>query len=258
MPGGVGGGGSRCFPLPRLAIDKEIINDMNAHYLQHVSFEGLGSIESFLQAARYRITKTRFFKSATLPKPDEIDLLIVMGGPMSVNDEDEFPWLAQEKQFIQDIIKSGKSVLGICLGAQLIASALGAKVYRNTRKEIGWFPIRGIPSSDKATFNFPPSVEVFHWHGETFDLPSGAIRLARSEGCENQAFLFGRSVIGLQFHLETTPDSARELVKNCRNELLPAEYVQTEAEILSAAPEKYRSINDLMDKVLSFLRDTNG
>jgi GMP synthase-like glutamine amidotransferase len=231
---------------------------MNAHYLQHVSFEGLGSIESFLRAAGYRIAKTQFFKSEILPKPGEIDLLIVMGGPMSVNDEGEFPWLAQEKQFIHDIIKSGKSVLGICLGAQLIASALGARVYRNTKKEIGWFPIRGFPSADKATFSFPPSVEVFHWHGETFDLPPGAIRLARSEGCENQAFQFGRSVIGMQFHLETTPVSARELVENCRNELLPAEYVQTEAEILSAAPEKYWSINDLMDKVLLFLRDTKG
>jgi GMP synthase-like glutamine amidotransferase len=231
---------------------------MNAHYFQHVSFEGLGSIESSLQTAGYRITKTRFFESEALPKPDEIDLLIVMGGPMSVNDEGEFPWLAQEKQFIHDIIESGKSVLGICLGAQLIASALGARVYRNPRKEIGWFPIQGIPSTGKATLNFPPSVEVFHWHGETFDLPSGALRLARSEGCENQAFQFGRSVIGLQFHLETTPDSARGLVENCRNELLPAEYVQTDAEILSAAPEKYRSINDLMDQVLSFLRDANG
>jgi GMP synthase-like glutamine amidotransferase len=230
---------------------------MNAHYLQHVSFEGLGSIESWLEASGYKITKTQFFKSTNLPEPDEIDLLIVMGGPMSVNDEDEFPWLAQEKQFIHDIIKSGKSVLGVCLGAQLIASAMGARVYRNTVKEIGWFPVQGIPSTDRMTFNFPPSAEVFHWHGETFELPSGAIRLARSQGCENQAFQFGRSVIGLQFHLETTPESAQEIVKHCRNELLPSAYIQTESEILGVAPEKYRPIKDLMDKVLSFLRDTD-
>lgn len=231
---------------------------MNAHYLQHVSFEGLGSIESWLETAGYKITKTQFFKSANLPELDEIDLLIVMGGPMSVNDEDEFPWLAREKQFIRDIIKSGKSVLGVCLGAQLIASAMGARVYRNAVKEIGWFPIQGTPSTDRTTFNFPPTAEVFHWHGETFDLPSGAIRLARSQGCENQAFQFGRSVIGLQFHLETTPESARVIVKHCRNELLPSEYIQTESEILGVASEKYESINVLMDKVLSFLGDTDG
>jgi GMP synthase-like glutamine amidotransferase len=231
---------------------------MNAHYLQHVSFEGLGSIESWIEAAGYRITKTQFFKSANLPKPDEIDLLIVMGGPMSVNDEDKFPWLVQEKQFIYDIIESGKSVLGVCLGAQLIASAMGAKVYKNTVKEIGWFPVSGIISTNRTTFRFPLSTEVFHWHGETFNLPDGAIQLARSEACENQSFQFGRSVIGLQFHLETTPDLAQEIVKHCRNELLPSEYIQTESEILGVAPEKYRSINELMDKVLSFLRNTHS
>ncbi|OPY08871.1 MAG: GMP synthase (glutamine-hydrolyzing) [Syntrophus sp. PtaB.Bin001] len=231
---------------------------MNSHYLQHVSFEGLGSIEHWLEAAGYGISRTQFFDSASLPEPDEVDLLIVMGGPMSVNDEEEFPWLVREKRFILDVIEAGKSVLGVCLGAQLIASTLGARVYKNAVKEIGWFPVRGIPSADKTIFNFPLSAEVFHWHGETFDLPSGAIRIAASEGCENQAFQFGRSVIGLQFHLETTPDSARELVKNCRNELLPSEYIQTEAEILAAPREKYRAINDLMNKVLSFLRDSNG
>jgi GMP synthase-like glutamine amidotransferase len=231
---------------------------MNAHYLQHVSFEGLGSIESWLQAAGYKITKTQFFKSADLPDPDEIDLLIVMGGPMSVNDEDTYPWLAREKQFVRDVIKSGKAVLGVCLGAQLIASAMGARVYRNAVREIGWFPVEGIPSADGTIFNFPPSAQVFHWHGETFELPTGAIRLAGSRGCENQAFQLGRSVIGLQFHLETTQESAREIVNHCRNELLPAEYVQTESEILGAAPGIYRSINDLMGNVLSFLADTEG
>ena len=130
-----------------------------------------------------------------------------------------FPWLVSEKQFIREAIRSGKPVLGICLGAQLIASAMGAGVYRNPLKEIGWFPIRGISSNDSSVFCFPPSMIVFHWHGETFDLPPGATRLAKSDGCENQAFQFGQSVIGLQFHLETTPLAAREMVLNCRNEL---------------------------------------
>jgi len=226
---------------------------MIAHYLQHVPFEGLGSIQPWLEAAGYKITKTQFFKSSNLPIPDTVDLLIVMGGPMSVNDEDEFPWLIGEKQFIYDVVKSGKSILGICLGAQLIANALGAKVYQNNEKEIGWFPIHSTLSIDEPCFKFPHSLEVFHWHGETFDLPVGAMQLARSAACENQAFQIGKSVMGLQFHLETTPETALEIVKNCRNELKPSKYVQAESEILSVTIEKYKTINRIMDEVLSFI-----
>jgi GMP synthase-like glutamine amidotransferase len=226
---------------------------MNAHYFQHVSFEGLGSIQSWLETTGYKITKTQFFNSCKLPEPDTVDLLIVMGGPMSVNEEDKFPWLIKEKQFIFDFINSGKPVLGICLGAQLIANAMGAKVYKNFEKEIGWFPIHCVPSTNSIHFKFPHSKEVFHWHGETFDLPSGAIHLARSAVCENQAFQLGRSVMGLQFHLETTPETAREIVKNCRNELIPSKYIQGESEILEITIGKYKTINKLMDKVLSFI-----
>ncbi len=227
---------------------------MNAHYFKHVHFEDIGSIRSWLTTAGYTITCTPFFESANLPAPEDIDLLIVMGGPMSVNDEKQYPWLAYEKQFLRDFIKTGKPVLGICLGAQLIAHAMGARVYKNGQKEIGWFPIRGIPAMDGASFRFPPSVDVFHWHGETFDLPDGATHLAKSDGCENQAFQLGRSVIGLQFHLETTPLSAQDLVTHCRDELIPAPYIQTEKEILSAKPAQYQTINHLMDQVLAFLR----
>jgi len=226
---------------------------MWAHYLQHAPFEGLGSIAPWLEAAGYEITNTRLFESGKFPDLKKIDLLVVMGGPMSVNDEDNFPWLVSEKQFILEAINSGKPVLGVCLGAQLIASAIGARVYRNHVKEIGWFPIHGMLSNNTSVFSFPPSMKVFHWHGETFDLPSGATRLAKSDGCENQAFQFGKSVIGLQFHLETTPKAAREIVANCRDELTPSKYVQGEEEIMSAKPEQYQSINHLMNNVLSFL-----
>jgi len=176
-----------------------------------------------------------------------------MGGPMSVNDEDQFPWLAAEKRFMRAAIQAGKPVLGVCLGAQLIASAAGARVFANPQKEIGWFPVQGIDSGSQAHFHFPPSATVFHWHGETFDLPAGAVRLARSEVCPNQAVQLGRSVIGLQFHLETTPASARDLVANCRAELIPGEYVQSEEQILAAGAQTYQSINSLMGEVLAFL-----
>ena len=231
---------------------------MRAHYFQHVPFEGLGSIGPWLKAAGYEVTKTRFFESAALPDINQIDLLVVMGGPMSVNDENTFSWLAPEKRFIHDFITKGKPVLGICLGAQLVANAMGAAVYRNTLKEIGWFPIQGVSTTGSSNFSFPSSLEVFHWHGETFDLPAGATLLARSEGCENQAFQLGRSVIGLQFHLETTPESIREIVSNCRDELVSSQYIQTQEEILSAKSEKFESINLIMSDVLAYLQQSNG
>ena len=231
---------------------------MRAHCLQHVPFEGLGSIEPWLRVAGYEITNTRFFESTRLPNLDDIHLLVVMGGPMSVNDEGELPWLVQEKRFVRSAVQLGKPVLGVCLGAQLIASTMGARVYPNHVKEIGWFPVRAVQRDDCAYFSFPDAIEVFHWHGETFDLPPGAVRLAQSDGCENQAFQLGRSVIGLQFHLETTPETAREIIANCRAELSPSEYVQSETAILAAAAEKYRAINNVMVEVLSFLQGTDG
>lgn len=231
---------------------------MRAHVLQHVPFEGLGSIEPWLDAAGYQITATKFFTSNRLPDPAQVDLLIIMGGPMSVNDADRYPWLAEEKLFIRQTIEAGKAVLGICLGAQLIAHAMGGVVYANRQKEIGWFTVTGVAQPTTAGFAFPPAALAFHWHGETFDLPAGARHLARSTACENQAFQLGRSVIGLQFHLETTPASAKELVEHCRAELVPAEFIQAEAVILAPDPEKYLAINDLMANVLEFLTHRPG
>ncbi len=226
---------------------------MRAHYLQHVPFEGLGNIRPWLEAAGCEVSGTRVFESGEFPDLAALDLLVVMGGPMSVNDEADHPWLVEEKQFVRRAIEAGKAVFGVCLGAQLIASALGSRVYPNAEKEIGWFPVHRVGAGDGATFEFPPSLKVFHWHGETFDLPPGAVRLASSEGCENQAFQVGPSVIGLQFHLETTPESARQIASHCRDELVPSRYVQTEEEILSATPEDYEAIHEVMGRVLGYL-----
>jgi GMP synthase-like glutamine amidotransferase len=234
---------------------------VRAHYLQHVPFEGLGCIEPWLRRAGYEVTATRFYESAELPAPDDVDLVVAMGGPMSVNDEEQYPWLAAEKWFIGAAIDLGRPVLGVCLGAQLIASARGAAVYPNEVKEIGWLPIQGVePGAGAAQpdpFRFPPFLEVFHWHGETFDLPEGAVHLARSNGALNQAFQLGDSVIGMQFHLDTTPDSARALVEHCRAELVPSMYVQSEERILSAEAAKYRALNAWMGRVLTFITGIN-
>lgn len=227
---------------------------MRAHYLQHVPFEGLGSIEPWLHNAGYEISSTRFFESGVLPEIEDIDLLVVMGGPMSVNDETGYPWLVKEKEFIRSTIEVGKPVLGICLGAQLIANAMGGEVFQNSVKEIGWFPIEVVKSDDNTAFQFPEETEVFHWHGETFNLPKGAVQIAKSKGCVNQAFQIGSNVIGLQFHLETTSVSAQAIVDNCKDELVDdGEYIQSEADILSAPQERYSEINSLMERILEHL-----
>ena len=227
---------------------------IKAHYLQHVPFEGLGSIDSWLQSMRADVSVTRFFEDPALPDVDDLHLLVIMGGPMSVNDEQEFPWLAAEQEFIRKAIETGKAVIGICLGAQLIAGALGAAVYPNREKEIGWFPVTAEPVSDtEDVFTFPQELLAFHWHGETFDLPEGATRLARSAACENQAFQLGKRVIGLQFHLETTPAAARDIVHHCRDELLPSRYAQSAEEMLGVNESIYTVINFYMERILQFI-----
>ncbi|MBN2645700.1 MAG: gamma-glutamyl-gamma-aminobutyrate hydrolase family protein [Desulfuromonadaceae bacterium] len=225
---------------------------MRAHYLQHVAFEGLGQIEPWLKNHGYHISRTAFFQQQGLPDLAGIDLLIVMGGPMSVNDETIFPWLAREKAFVRQALQQGVPMLGICLGAQLMASALGARVFPNGQREIGWFPVQGLPVGQGA-FAFPPSQEVFHWHGETFELPTGAQHLARSAACEHQAFQVGAHAIGLQFHLETSPEAAQSLVQHCREELTPAPYVQSEEQLLDLTSCYWGAANGLLDQLLCFL-----
>jgi GMP synthase-like glutamine amidotransferase len=225
---------------------------MNVHILQHVPFEGIGSMWPWLRARGANVSSTCFFEPWTLPDVSSLDLIIALGGPMSVNDEAGLPWLVAEKQFIRAAIQQGVPVLGICLGAQLIASALGARVYAGRQREIGWFDIEAVPNGE-GTFTFPKTTTVFHWHGETFDLPAGAVHLARSAACEHQAFQIGTNVIGLQFHLETTPESAEAIITHCRDELVEDTFVQSEAALRAVPQAAYDSINVLMADVLDHL-----
>jgi len=226
---------------------------MRAVCLLHVPFEGPGHIAAWMNGNGWSLELVPLYAGAALPAPATFDGLVVMGGPMSVHDEREFPWLVAEQQTIREAIAAGKPVLGICLGAQLIARAMGGEVMPNAQKEIGWWPIRSVAEEGMDTFRFADELEVFHWHGETFTLPPGAVRLAESAACRNQAFQLGRRVIGLQFHLETTPDTARALIEHARHELTPAPFVQGETRLLSVAPEQYVQLNRVMDDVLTYL-----
>jgi GMP synthase (glutamine-hydrolysing) len=207
---------------------------LRIHYFQHVPHEGLGSIEEWASLSGHSLTSTRFFESAWLPEISEIDWLIIMGGPMSVHDEEQFPWLADEKKFIRQAVDAGKIVLGICLGSQLISAALGARVYKNDEKEIGWFEaeLTYFAKSNNLFFDMEDRLKVFHWHGDTFDLPENAIHLAYSKGCKNQAYMYKDKVLALQFHLEPTLDLLLGMIEYGRNELKTGKYVQAEKEIL--------------------------
>ncbi len=227
---------------------------MKALILQHVPFEDIGSIRSWMETRQGEISYTRFFKNEPLPELKGLDLIIVLGGPMSVHDEDVHPWIRPEKQFIHDAVQRGVPVLGICLGAQLIANSMGARVYRNAHKEIGWFEVTGT-SFGESHFHFPERFLAFHWHGETFDLPEGAVHLAKSSECENQAFQVGKHVVGLQFHLETTPEGVNSLIDNCRDELIPGTYIQTEETLRQVPQRAYTGINLLMNDLLSYIID---
>ncbi len=224
---------------------------MNVHVLQHVPFEGLGSIAGWLAQRHAVVTHTRFFASACLPAVSGLDLLIVLGGPMGVHDEDRFPWLAEEKRFVRRCIDTGVAVLGICLGAQLIAAALDAPVFANAEKEIGWFPVEMLPAaaaSDVFT-GFPDRLEVFHWHGDTFGLPEKAGHISRSSACAHQAFVVHERVVGLQFHLETTDASLQQLISHCSAEIVPGAFIQA-AETMAADARRFAGINALMHRLL--------
>lgn len=203
------------------------------HYLQHVSFEGLGCIEQWIHRNQHKLSVTRFFANDELPSLSDFDMLIVMGGPMGIYDDKKYPWLSQERLFIRQAIDANKTVLGICLGSQLIADAMDAKVYPNREKEIGWFNISLTQESHESDLldGFDETFPVFHWHGDTFDLPIGAYHLLLSEGCKNQAFCRD-NVLGLQFHFEVTAESLKEMLKHGKDELTGGKYIQSEEEIL--------------------------
>jgi len=206
---------------------------MKIHYLQHMAFEDLGNIEDWAIEKSHTLTATKFFENDPLPEIDTFDFLIVLGGPMNIYDEKVYPWLNAEKQFLKKAIQSKKKILGICLGAQLLADALRAKVYPNLEKEIGWFPIHKENLGYGLLADFPSEFPVFHWHGDTFEIPENADRLFSSDACKNQAFLYENHILGLQFHLEVSQKSIEQMVHFGKHEIIPGTYIQSENELLA-------------------------
>jgi len=206
---------------------------MQIHIVEHVPFEGPGLILEWAEGQKAPVGYTKLWNGEAFPSVNSFDLLVLMGGPMSVNDEQKYPWLAEEKVFIRKAIEREKKVLGICLGAQLIASALGKKVYGNREREIGWFPVRFTDDIRRKNLfdHFPESGVVFHWHGETFDLPDGAVLVGSSDACKNQGFLYGTNVVALQFHLEETGESLDMITRESVSDLIPGKWVQSPEEI---------------------------
>lgn len=191
-------------------------------------------MSQWFEANACTVGYTRFYEAGfSFPALTDIDLLLVMGGPMSVGDEDQYPWLKTEKEFLKAAIDAGKTVVGICLGAQLIASALGENVFRNKHAEIGWFPVYKTDDgkTEKILSAMAHGLPVFHWHGDTFGLPPGAKHLLYSEACTNQAYLIGNKVLALQCHLEVTPESLEAMLAHAGSDLTPGPHVQDAATI---------------------------
>lgn len=250
---------------------------MKIHCLQHLKNETLGSIGTWISQKGYTLTKTLLYENSLFPDPEEFDLLLIMGGTMSVYQEEEYPWLKPEKEFVKKTIEYGKPILGSCFGAQMIAEVLGGRVTKNRFKEIGWHKVRS--TSDKNISNFIgsasensiynnstgnaicsndtgntiksnaagnaignktyselpsclfPEFTAFMWHGDTFEIPSCAVKLFESEACPNQGFIYNGNVLGLQFHPEADREWVRNLLNDSGHELIPGRYIQSEKEI---------------------------
>jgi len=205
---------------------------MRLHFLQHEVYEEPGYLMHWAKEKHFSIGITRFYMYDTLPAHNAYDMLVIMGGPMSVHDEDRYPWLAVEKKFIREAIEHNKKIVGVCLGSQLLALVLGARVYRNRWKEIGFYDVYHTGIMHPLTESFPQRFTAFHWHGDTYELPLECQLLYRSEACENQAYIWKDRVLGLQFHLEVTPDLLDLFLDNAEDELQESSpFIQSAAEM---------------------------
>jgi GMP synthase (glutamine-hydrolysing) len=185
---------------------------MDVLVLQHIACEPPGEYETVLRERGANLHRVELDEGDRLPPWRDFDAIVAMGGPMSVNDDAELPWLTAEKRAIGEAVRAGVPYFGACLGVQLLAASLGARVYAGPEPEVGVLPVTLTPEGalDPLFAGLPPTFPTLQWHGDTFDLPKGATRLASSPAFPNQAFRYGESAYGIQFHVEVLPEMARE------------------------------------------------
>ena len=235
---------------------------LKVHYFQHIAGEGFGSCYSYLKEMNAQISATEFFALPVdrpldieaLPHVEDVDLLIIMGGTMSVNDEANYPWLKIEKRWLRRYLSLGKPAIGLCLGGQLIANALGAAVGKNTVQELGWSTIRKIKFTPHDCFQLPDQFNVMQWHSETFEIPKGAVHLAENEVCRNQMYQIGKNVLGFQFHPEMTPETlALFLDDDGELALYKGEYVQSSKELKKSEKNEFIQGNQILNKAIEYV-----
>jgi len=224
--------------------------------IKHVDIEGPGLIENFLRQERIPYQILGLESGVHLPRLDDLATIVVLGGPMNVYEEDHYPFLREEDLFIKEAIQRGKTVLGICLGAQLIAKALGAKIFKSPVKEIGWFDVSltRIGSQDPCLSRLPKTFSVFQWHEDTFEIPNAGKLIATSTFVPHQAFRYGENAYGLQFHLEVTEEMIREWMETYEEEFenLQVPPPCSKAEIMT---ETATNIKSYTERGMLFLRN---
>lgn len=214
--------------------------------LLHAEFEQPGYISHWAEQNKFELELLNCWQNPVYPDPKEVDRILIMGGPMGVYEAQKYPWMLDEIRFIRSVIDAGKKVLGICLGSQMISAALGAKVYPNHCHEIGWFKL----TWDKAAYDHPLTYgvsshsKVFHYHGDTFDLPENALLLASSKACKHQAYALGNNVLALQFHMEITHELLEEMLFH-GDDLDPDTFVQSRKQIRDGIYDVMQNHTDL-------------
>lgn len=227
------------------------VNKYRIHCLQHSQLGGEIHLTTWAASRGYSWTSSIVPTVASLPGPDDTDCLVVLGGPMSAWEDHKYPWLTAEKRLLERFIVAEKPVLGVCLGAQLLAGVLGARNYPGPYQEIGWHTVRATGESRDHPLGrlLPKRFETFLWHGDTFDIPEGALHIAESNAFPNQAFLWKR-VLALQFHLEARPDWVRKLAGRDADQLVEGGHVQSVKTVLEKPEALYQANNVLLERLL--------
>ena len=234
---------------------------MKIHALINYYIADLGTIQEWATNNGHDVTTTHVYENVNFPKVEEFDMLIILGGVAGAYEEDKYPWLIHEKKFIKETIEAGKVVLGICLGAQLIAEVIGGRVYHQGYLEVGWWDVSFTKEVENIPLfkNLPRELPCFQYHQDTFELPDDAINVAKSEACKNQVFVYVDRVVGLQFHPEFTEEKLREIVDVHGHQMredsysqLPEDFLNKKENVQKAKTLLFTLLDNLEEKVAEY------